>query len=165
MITTCLVSVQMVQIASLRILNGVSRDLQYFSSVELSMFNFSQEDKFTVVPFIKPNLICRICGEEGHKARDCPKYDQRSEGYGEKRSLSDVVCFKCGEKGHFADKVFHHHFSSSSSSRLIQSAICHLASALALTAVMEISTLGAVETSGMIVMSTHHLARLALQLL
>eukprot|EP01128_Nolandella_sp_AFSM9_P006349 TRINITY_DN3239_c0_g1_i1.p1 TRINITY_DN3239_c0_g1~~TRINITY_DN3239_c0_g1_i1.p1 ORF type:complete len:329 (-),score=39.13 TRINITY_DN3239_c0_g1_i1:110-1066(-) len=56
------------------------------------------DDKF---PGSTPRLlICRICGKQGHKARECPQYSERSSG---RRKLGEVICFKCGKKGHYAD--------------------------------------------------------------
>ncbi|KAG9289087.1 hypothetical protein G9A89_022396 [Geosiphon pyriformis] len=42
---------------------------------------------------------CRICGEEGHMARDCPEKRQGGFGGG---GGGGGACHRCGEEGHFA---------------------------------------------------------------
>lgn len=47
---------------------------------------------------------CHICKEPDHTSAFCPKRDDKAfnpRGY---RSLQDVLCFKCQEKGHYADR-------------------------------------------------------------
>ncbi|KAK8770400.1 hypothetical protein V5799_013135 [Amblyomma americanum] len=85
-------------------------------------------------PGPNPNVICHFCGEAGHKAAFCYKmpvesregqhhspsqiysgmerrdYDDGGAGThtggGQRgfRPLDQVTCFKCGEKGHYANK-------------------------------------------------------------
>ncbi|XP_070579776.1 cleavage and polyadenylation specificity factor subunit 4-like [Ptychodera flava] len=83
----------------------------------------------------KANITCHSCGEQGHKAINCPRFpvtpseqpiqvmgmpppmhhmmqqDDRmqhshhhSQPKGAPRPLESVTCFKCGEKGHYANK-------------------------------------------------------------
>lgn len=79
----------------------------------------------------KSNIVCHYCGESGHKAVACHKMPpelreeqqisrmhnlqsiqaqvnvvQNHENIGQKqfRPLDQVTCFKCGEKGHYANK-------------------------------------------------------------
>ncbi|XP_025115726.1 cleavage and polyadenylation specificity factor subunit 4-like [Pomacea canaliculata] len=69
----------------------------------------------------KAAIVCHMCGEAGHKALHCPRpiqpmawnllvqsrqesqsgTQETAEG---RRPLDQVTCFKCGEKGHYANK-------------------------------------------------------------
>ncbi|XP_065320232.1 cleavage and polyadenylation specificity factor subunit 4-like isoform X2 [Gordionus sp. m RMFG-2023] len=72
-------------------------------------------------------ITCHYCGELGHKLSHCPKlkgeakitsYMPSLKGddirhfiprgthhfHAERRNLEDVVCYRCGEKGHFANR-------------------------------------------------------------
>ncbi|XP_078691223.1 cleavage and polyadenylation specificity factor subunit 4-like [Branchiostoma floridae x Branchiostoma belcheri] len=75
----------------------------------------------------KTSIVCHHCGESGHKAISCPSNPNaqpeaqnftspsHGPGYtfrpreergpaGQYRPLESVTCFKCGEKGHYANK-------------------------------------------------------------
>ncbi|CAJ0601744.1 unnamed protein product [Cylicocyclus nassatus] len=68
-------------------------------------------------------IICHNCHERGHKATHCPhlptQQNKQSESnpasnrtvqpvdlslFPDKKSLSEVTCYKCGEKGHYANR-------------------------------------------------------------
>ncbi|XP_066260277.1 cleavage and polyadenylation specificity factor subunit 4 [Euwallacea similis] len=70
-----------------------------------------------------PVIICHFCGEHGHKALHCNKMsehhrhkemqamlnadDGKKEIFGQRpqlKKLEDVTCYKCGSKGHYANK-------------------------------------------------------------
>lgn len=70
-------------------------------------------------------IICHKCGEPGHKAPQCPRNQHRGQivchncgvpghrtpqcpqlrSTGGTRSLDTVLCFKCGQHGHYANNV------------------------------------------------------------
>ncbi|GAB6031118.1 Cleavage and polyadenylation specificity factor subunit 4 [Chamberlinius hualienensis] len=77
----------------------------------------------------KASIVCHFCGEPGHKAANCVKMpaDVREQQYAKQveqqnvqaqlnafqdnnqqqrqyRPLDQVTCFKCGERGHYANK-------------------------------------------------------------
>ncbi|KAK2150706.1 hypothetical protein LSH36_394g02014 [Paralvinella palmiformis] len=74
----------------------------------------------------KANITCHYCGETGHKAANCQKYTggplpgrefqppmgNQQNHYGQpqqqmdhqRRPLDQVTCYKCGEKGHYANR-------------------------------------------------------------
>ena len=57
-------------------------------------------------------LLCHNCHERGHKASSCPHLPNKkiinvvktAPTYEPRKQLSDVVCFKCGTKGHYANR-------------------------------------------------------------
>ncbi|KAK3737772.1 hypothetical protein QZH41_012211 [Actinostola sp. cb2023] len=70
----------------------------------------------------KLNITCHSCGQPGHKASTCPQNPQKENfkphsfnqnvpnSMGDqhifgRRPLETVTCFKCGDKGHYANKV------------------------------------------------------------
>lgn len=85
-----------------------------------------------VVQVKKSTITCHFCGEVGHKALHCPKLPAGGHGEGKllqvqsmggahdsspkgefdparrdqpvKRPLTEVTCYKCGEKGHYANR-------------------------------------------------------------
>ncbi|KAL5018718.1 hypothetical protein ScPMuIL_004440 [Solemya velum] len=79
----------------------------------------------------KAAIVCHYCGESGHKALNCPSLptSMKSDfergtpynrepfrkperlGYGTIRNLDEVTCFKCGEKGHYANKCTKSHLA------------------------------------------------------
>ncbi|CAJ0574137.1 unnamed protein product, partial [Mesorhabditis spiculigera] len=71
--------------------------------------------------FYNASIICHNCHEKGHKATFCPRLPGSQQGgtaaapqqafrvfdasmIPEKKSLSEVTCYKCGEKGHYANR-------------------------------------------------------------
>uniref|UniRef100_T1JBL3 Cleavage and polyadenylation specificity factor subunit 4 n=1 Tax=Strigamia maritima TaxID=126957 RepID=T1JBL3_STRMM len=78
----------------------------------------------------KANIVCHYCGEAGHKAVSCLKmppelreqqhakqleaqqnyqaqlsaFQEQNQMQKQYRPLDQVTCFKCGEKGHYANK-------------------------------------------------------------
>ncbi|XP_002734616.1 cleavage and polyadenylation specificity factor subunit 4-like [Saccoglossus kowalevskii] len=70
----------------------------------------------------KASITCHSCGEPGHKAAMCPKFpvtateqhiqvmgmsdltERPQIPKGPPRPLESVTCFKCGEKGHYANR-------------------------------------------------------------
>lgn len=81
-------------------------------------FNIPAFDpKLAGAPRTNPGILCHNCHERGHKASACPHLpaasalpqtaQSRAIGFYnelDKRRLSEVTCYKCGETGHFANR-------------------------------------------------------------
>jgi len=85
-------------------------------------FNIPAYDpKLASAPRINVSIICHNCHQKGHKATNCPNLPSTNPGPQfestnrarnfvaasnefEKRNVADVTCFKCGEKGHYANR-------------------------------------------------------------